>query len=103
MELIIVLSVIFAIVYTCIIPAEFADIARKKGYSYGKYWWYTFLFNIVGILLVMALPQKELDPREKEKMYKKRNFHCSSCNARIEYGLDECPDCGRKLDWSNIK
>ena len=38
--------------------SEFSKIAKQKGYSDGKYYWYCFLFGIVGYLLVIALQNK---------------------------------------------
>lgn len=55
---ILVLIVVFIIDY--FIACEFRQIASDKGYSdcAGKYFWYVFLTGIPGMLLVIALPDK---------------------------------------------
>ena len=40
------------------IAYEFSAAANAKGYPEAKYFWYSFLFGIVGYLLVIALPDK---------------------------------------------
>ena len=41
------------------IASEFRDIAEEKGYDYvNKYFWYTFFLGIIGMLMVIALPDK---------------------------------------------
>lgn len=41
-----------------VIANEFYNIAIWKGYLDKKYFWYCFFFSILGILLVIALPNK---------------------------------------------
>ncbi len=41
-----------------LIAKEFYNIAILKGYRDKKYFWYCFFFSILGILLVIALPNK---------------------------------------------
>lgn len=43
----------------CFIAAlEFSAIASKKGYDDAKYFWYPFLLGIIGMLIVIALPDR---------------------------------------------
>ena len=37
---------------------EFGEISKLKGYSERKYFWYSFIFGVVGYLIVIALPCK---------------------------------------------
>ena len=43
-----------------LIASEFLKVAKQKGYSDGKYYWYCFLFGITGYLLVIALQNKNI-------------------------------------------
>ena len=43
------------------IALEFASIAREKGYDDAKYFWYTFFFGVIGMLMVIALPDRDIN------------------------------------------
>lgn len=53
---------LFLIIYFVInlfIAMEFQSIAEQKGYNNSsKYFWYTFLLNPYGMLMVVALPDR---------------------------------------------
>lgn len=53
-----ILILVFVLVVNVIMATEFQEIAKEKGYPQSKYFWYVFLFGIVGCLLVIALPNK---------------------------------------------
>ena len=40
------------------VATEFSSIAEEKGYESKSYFWYTFLLGIVGMLMVIALPDR---------------------------------------------
>ena len=56
--LIIIVSVIVCLSINFIIADAFYDSAQEKGYDSKKYFWYSFLFGLVGYLLVISLPDK---------------------------------------------
>ena len=56
MSLLYLIIVIIALVIDAVIANQFSDIAEMKGYADRKYFWFTFLFGIVGMLMVIALP-----------------------------------------------
>lgn len=41
-----------------LICREFYQIAEYKGYSHSKYLWLTFFLGLIGMLLVVALPDR---------------------------------------------
>lgn len=49
------------------IASQFYEAACIKGYSSKKYLWIAFFFNIVGYLLVIALPNKNAILSNNEK------------------------------------
>lgn len=53
-----VLGAIVLLIICGIIASEFRKIAAEKGFDEGKYFWYPFLFGIIGCLLVVALPDR---------------------------------------------
>lgn len=55
MEVAVIILIIFLIV-NLFLSREFRFVASEKGYDSPKYFWYTFLFGIYGMLLVIALP-----------------------------------------------
>ena len=55
----IISSAIFLLCVRSIICQEFYAVAEQKGYADKKYFWYSFIFGLVGYLLVIALPDKK--------------------------------------------
>ena len=49
---------IIALIIDYIIAKKFSDIAEMKGHEGGTYFWFTFLFGMVGMLMVIALPNR---------------------------------------------
>jgi len=54
----ILLVLIVVIPIWILISMEFAAIAEAKGYADRKYFWYTLLFGIIGMLMIAALPDR---------------------------------------------
>ncbi len=52
----VVLAIILAIDYA--IAKIFCKIADEKGYEGRKFFWWIFLFGIIGYLMVIALPDR---------------------------------------------
>ena len=55
----ILVGVIYLVVWYYI-SVEFAKAAEEKGFGFSKYFWYTFVFGLAGILLIIALPNRRL-------------------------------------------
>lgn len=53
-----ILGAIVSLIVCFIAALEFAAIAREKGYDAAKYFWYPFLLGIIGMLIVVALPDR---------------------------------------------
>ena len=53
-----ILSVLVGIILDYIIATEFAQIAEAKGHEHKKYFWFTFIFMPIGMLMVVALPDR---------------------------------------------
>ncbi len=47
------------------ISYEFYSIAVQKGHDQKKYFWWTFFFGIVGMLMVIALPTVETERKRQ--------------------------------------
>lgn len=58
MEGVFVLVAIADIVVAYFIGKEFEFIAKEKGYTSKRYFWWTFLLGLVGIPMVIALPDR---------------------------------------------
>ena len=54
----IIFSVIVGLIFSYIFAYEFFEIVTLKGYKDRKYFWFCFLFGIIGYLMVIALPSK---------------------------------------------
>ena len=57
-----VVGIIIALIINAVIAKKFVEIADMKGHNGSDYFWYIFLFGIIGMLMVIALP----DISEKE-------------------------------------
>ena len=64
MEALIVLGAILVIVLWYFIGKEFQRIAAMKGHEETRYFWWTLLLGPVGMMMVVALPQKAAAPEE---------------------------------------
>ena len=64
MEALIVLGAILVIVLWYFVGKEFQRIAAMKGHEETRYFWWTFLLGPVGMMMVIALPQKAAAPEE---------------------------------------
>ena len=64
MEGLIFLGAVAVLVLWYFVAAEFRRIAAMKGHDEARYFWWTFLVGPVGMLMVVALPQKAAVPEE---------------------------------------
>ena len=64
MEALIFLGAILVIVLWYFVGKEFQRIAAMKGHEETRYFWWTFLLGPVGMMMVIALPQKAAAPEE---------------------------------------
>lgn len=56
--LLIIVAAIAVIVLFVYIAKEFQAIAEMKGYAERKYFWWTFCIPAVGMMMVLALPDR---------------------------------------------
>lgn len=56
----ILLSAIVMLVVQIIVTDRFCDITEAKGYPRNTYYWYCFLLGVVGYMMVLALPDRNL-------------------------------------------
>lgn len=54
------LGIVIALVIDYFIAKKFSDIAEMKGHEGNTYFWFTFWLGLVGMLMVIALPEKEV-------------------------------------------
>lgn len=56
MEALIILGAIVWIVLMIFVAQAFRDIAEMKGHNAEKYFWWTLILGVFGMLMVVALP-----------------------------------------------
>ena len=61
MKILIFAAVIIGIIVDYYVACEFQHIAMEKGFSDRKYFWYTFLLGMIGILMIVALPDRKVN------------------------------------------
>lgn len=88
-----ILGAVVLLIADYFIATQFSEIAEMKGYYDRKYFWYTFLFGIAGMLMVIALPMKNKEPAGPKNRQK---YRCDKCGYEGYYDAD-CPKCGSSL------
>jgi len=83
-----------------------ANIARKKGYSYGGFWALGFFFFLIGLIVALCLPDKTVPPpyQQYQQPYQVPNPQqntqqfgvCPNCGAGVMDGAVFCSKCGAK-------
>ena len=56
-----------------IVAGKFKEIAEMKGHDGGPYFWFTFIFGFVGMLMVIALPEIEVEETHKQSIIKPKD------------------------------
>ena len=99
-----------------IVAGKFKEIAEMKGHDGESYFWFTFIFGFVGMLMVIALPDKtnvyvrnypsaNTAPEQKTSPVvaaapvateKNPNRENAPVSAEIVDGEKVCPKCGTK-------
>ena len=90
-------GIVIALIIDYVIAKKFEEIAEMKGHIGSTYFWFTFLFGPIGMLMVIALPIKDKEsscrgtnttlPPSKDIFAKMKAD--SSANA-----VNRCPYCG---------
>ena len=124
-----ILALAVSLIIQYVVASKFAEIAQMKGHTSNSYFWFTFLLGICGMLMVVALPNKNditcttsknntpvstflhNEPQNKTAVYtptnnsKTTNKGNAPLNAEIVNGEKVCPKCGqtqktdRKVCW----
>jgi len=91
------LCVVIALVIAYVIAKQFAEIAEMKGHEGGTYFWFTFIFGLVDMLMVVALPNinainvKNTSSDSTHVQF--TNILKNATNVRKD-DVKRCPDCG---------
>ena len=83
----IILLFIFGVIIRFFAANEFHNIAMIKGFPSLKYFWWSFLFGIIGYLLVIALPDKN-----QQKINETMIDSNGKSKNTVEVEDDELPD-----------
>ena len=67
------LGCIIAIVIDYIIAKKFEEIAEMKGHEGRTYFWFTFIFGVVGMLMVIALPEVLIEEAPQQSIIKPKD------------------------------
>ena len=73
---------------------KFREIAEMKGHDGGPYFWWTFLLGPVGMMIVIALPDRNMTLSLSEETIKKMTKPARMSVAAPAYAppSDELPD-----------
>ena len=98
-----ILCILIGLIISGIISAKFEEIAEMKGHNGKPYFWYTFLFGVVGMLMVIALPNVEkiqhtnvrsvdTKPKDVVRTPAVHSWRCSHCGNMTTQS--PCEHCG---------
>ena len=100
---------ITALIIDYIIAQKFSDIAEMKGHKGSTYFWFTFVFGLVGMLMVIALPNiKEVTIKNMPTVLSSQtstiisqkartashSWRCAACNNMRTHS--PCEHCGKE-------
>ena len=54
-----IICAVIVLIINYIIAQKFSDIAEMKGHEGSTYFWFTFIFGLIGMLMVIALPNEK--------------------------------------------
>ena len=74
MDFLEILAVIISIIIDIFVSLEFLYIAKEKGYSSKRYFWWTLFLPPIGMMMVIALPHKKLEYKNDSMLPKKHNI-----------------------------
>lgn len=75
-----------------------ASIAERKGRSFGGFWWLSFLLSfLIGILVVIAIPDESKQTLLKTEDKNEIRVKCTHCAEEILAEASVCKHCGRDV------
>ena len=104
------LGIVIGLIIDYLIAKKFEEIAEMKGHIGSTYFWYTFIFGLVGMLMVIALPvktkeenhkvttlppQKDIFAKYKANSETKEVKRCPYCGDIVKLG--RCEMCGKEV------
>ena len=97
MEVIYLFLVVLFLIVNHIISLRFSEIAEMKGHADRSYYWYVFLLGVLGILMVIALP--DIASRSKNAVSQDTHsatpVHNTTEKTAASFGMKVCPKCGQ--------
>ncbi len=79
-----IIALVIAIVIDYIVAKQFSYIAEMKGHRGSTYFWFTFILGVVGMLMVVALPD----------VSRKESYQPSMCNTTDKDAYNESRPIG---------
>ena len=67
------LGIVIALIIDYVIAKKFEEIAEMKGHEGRTYFWFTFIFGVVGMLMVIALPEVLIEEAPKQSIIKPKD------------------------------
>jgi hypothetical protein len=91
------LVIIIALIINYIIAKKFEEIAEMKGHVGNTYFWFTFIFGLVGMLMVIALPNNNQENNHtgvKTKLPPPKDIFAKVRTNTTTDTVKRCPYCG---------
>lgn len=89
------LGAIIGVIINYFIAKKFAEIAEMKGHVGSTYFWFTFLFSLPGMLMVVALPIKtQYANKTTTTLPPPKDIFASVRESSPATPTKRCPYCG---------
>ena len=90
-----ILGILIALVIDYAVAKQFEEIAEMKGHIGSTYFWFTFILGIVGMLMVIALPDRSANQTPKIVSPSVKTISVKpQTNAANAQATKRCPYCG---------
>jgi hypothetical protein len=93
-------SMIIPLIIAALLGLIPANIAKKKGYSFGLWWLFGFLAFIIALIVALVIKDKTKEAPAAltaSTAPPPGMVKCPHCNEYIKPGLATCPYCAEKL------
>lgn len=78
-----------------------ANIANKKGYSFGLYWLFGFFFFVPALMVSLLISDKNA-PQQYYDNYRRKNESQTLYNSNPSEGFWRCSSCGTTNDRNAV-
>ena len=98
-----IVGIIVGIVINLLLCHAAGRMAEGKGHGYWGYWWLTFFFGILGLIIAACVSDTKKEPTIQNVYNNYGETHetkwvCAKCGNENEQSSHFCTECGKERD-----